>query len=847
MALNTKCPLFDGSVAANTFLKMNSANTKILGSGIATLVEDLGWAIPLSNDMVNVEAAIDEIPSGGTLYILPNMTCNITDNWVVPNNVTVYVPPYAMFNISSGKQIDFANGSLQSGTYQIFTGAGTVSGLTESIPEWFPSSSVQNALDALTDGGICYLGNATYSITNVIITNANTTLQGNGWGAVLQTSLSHNTATLPPLWVQANGTRLKDFKITWDTMPNSQDAFAGATSVENNDTISIGWLTYGTGGKTIISDTVVEDVYVYGAKQHGISIGCSDNTKIINNRVEEAYATGIWPMNASNLEISGNFIYRTMDAGIDPQTSLVPVGESVNVVVKNNLVKNTLVGIGSHGSKNVVIEGNTIDGTWSAGIYCQGSIPLGVGDPYVTNVSNNTLVNLFKFYGTGNFHALDYYTTIGTSPAIIEVYSPSEVTIAGNTIKDDSGLYTHHLFHASGTLVTITGNTAKTDAVVGLYTTPGIATAYDQIESLVISGNNLSLANGHGAFMLFLGGVASGTITGNYFDCGGQGLSDPSGRFVLSSWSKDVLISGNTVVNCTGNEYSDSGNSSNITFKNNKGLKLYTQDFATGGQMSDIANAINTADKYYGKNVWDYTMNRMYYAGGFNAGDPWYDAQGLATYTPGGTVIIPPAPTGTPPSVTTVLDNFNRADENPLAGNWGDNPWGFAPRLKIVSNEVLTDVVPPAYGYAGAVNTSLSCTDVEIIVPLTTLPGIYDNVVLLARHTLANGTGYEAEFYMNTASTISVMFYKWIPYRFAQAIGARSSIVPITAGDKLAFQVIGSNLYAWVYHSGSWGTTPLGTIADTTYGTAGLVGFGYGANGTAAVGTFTEFIAESLD
>jgi hypothetical protein len=55
---------------------------------------------------------------------------------------------------------------------------------------------------------------------------------------------------------------------------------------------------------------------------------------------------------------------------------------------------------------------------------------------------------------------------------------------------------------------------------------------------------------------------------------------------------------------------------------------------ATATEIADIGDVINTANKFTGKQVIDTTNDRLLYASGVDAGDPWHVVDGSATVTP---------------------------------------------------------------------------------------------------------------------------------------------------------------------------------------------------------------------
>lgn len=459
-------------------------------------------------------------------------------------------------------------------------------------PEWFGcladdstdnTAALQNAINAAPAGAVVKVPFGISRFTNLTIDTVNVTLEGDGWGSVLSTTMAADSDTAPALWVKASGVNLKNFKITWATIPSAEQY---GTSVEKNDTIAIGTIAYGPPAPAQLSNVVIDGVYVYGGKQHGISLGNTTGAKIINNRVEEVYGTGIWPYNSDNLHVTDNDIYRTADAGIDVTSDLVTY--SSDVIISNNLVEKTAVGIGSHGGRGVTISDNIIDNTWASAIYCQESAFYGIPAPFITSITGNVIRKPFQFYGAGNFHTLDKYTTTAGTYNIIEVYSASEVNIANNIIVDDADLHNYQIMGVSGNHLSITGNIINSTAAVGIVIAYGTADDYLDTKFLSITGNTIQLADGSSAqFMLSLAGVNGGVITGNHFSCGGLGLTDPLGRFLVASWTKDLLVTGNRIEDCT-TPYTSVGNTSNIILTKNMGVADYQQDLIFQAIASDV-------------------------------------------------------------------------------------------------------------------------------------------------------------------------------------------------------------------------------------------------------------------
>jgi peptidoglycan/xylan/chitin deacetylase (PgdA/CDA1 family) len=168
-----------------------------------------------------------------------------------------------------------------------------------------------------------------------------------------------------------------------------------------------------------------------------------------------------------------------------------------------------------------------------------------------------------------------------------------------------------------------------------------------------------------------------------------------------------------------------------------------------------------------------------------------------------------PARAATPPGATPVLDDFNRANENPLSGggNWGAiSSLGSA---QLVSNAVAS----PSSTTAASLWHTTFAGDVEAYatVLLST-----NNAGLYAETTLSSGNsnGYLWQWQGSDASPIFVLYRA--DSNVLTTLGTFSGFT-LTAGDKLAVRVIGDSVQGWVYHVGAWQQVVSAT--DTTYRT----------------------------
>jgi peptidoglycan/xylan/chitin deacetylase (PgdA/CDA1 family) len=168
-----------------------------------------------------------------------------------------------------------------------------------------------------------------------------------------------------------------------------------------------------------------------------------------------------------------------------------------------------------------------------------------------------------------------------------------------------------------------------------------------------------------------------------------------------------------------------------------------------------------------------------------------------------------PAQAATQPGVAPILDNFNRANENPLSGggNWGSiSSLGSA---QLVSNAVAS----PSSTTAASLWRTVFSGDVETY---ATIPTSTNNAGLYAETTLSSGNanGYLWQW---QGSDVSPAFRLYrADNNVLTTLGTFSGFA-LTAGDKLALRVIGDSVQGWVYHLGGW--QQVSSATDTTYRT----------------------------
>ena len=163
------------------------------------------------------------------------------------------------------------------------------------------------------------------------------------------------------------------------------------------------------------------------------------------------------------------------------------------------------------------------------------------------------------------------------------------------------------------------------------------------------------------------------------------------------------------------------------------------------------------------------------------------------------------------PHGTTLLDDFDRPDVNPLDGNWLQTPGGAA--MEIAGNLLQTGNSPPASGTATWLTPEISA-DCEAWITAVNRPST-DELSLLVRAT-DKGT-FTLDAYEGTLASDGTLT---IGRRDAGTfVFLASASVSWQNGDGLALSAIGNILTGWLRRENVW--YPQVSAEDTTYPGAG--------------------------
>jgi parallel beta-helix repeat protein len=181
-------------------------------------------------------------------------------------------------------------------------------------------------------------------------------------------------------------------------------------------------------------DLKIEDLGVYEAPNNAIKMKKTNG--IIIRRVATVWETdyqesngayGIYPVETQNVLIEDSYVRGSADAG-------VYVGQSENIVVRNNLAEKNVAGIEIENSKNADVYGNIARGNTGGILVFDLPIGNGIYGEGVRVFSNEvTANNAANFAHVGSFAAGVHIVPPGTGVIIL---STSNVEIFDNTITD---------------------------------------------------------------------------------------------------------------------------------------------------------------------------------------------------------------------------------------------------------------------------------------------------------------------------------------------------------------------------------------------------------------------------
>lgn len=198
---------------------------------------------------------------------------------------------------------------------------------------------------------------------------------------------------------------------------------------------------------------------------------------------------------------------------------------------------------------------------------------------------------------------------------------------------------------------------------------------------------------------------------------------------------------------------------------------------------------------------------------------------------------------------SSVLDNFDRADANPISGSWANFPRINTPRLKILTNQVQTGTASStcadyytASTYGPDSEVGYTCATLH-----TNVAERFEVFLRASNPTLSTATAYRMRVTKAGAG------YDWTIWYLDTGTSTQITVTPVnsalTAGDKIGFEVIGSTLKGYRFTGGSWTNiltethstlTAAGNIGAAINGDAGVINDFFGGTVGASGSTFTK-------
>lgn len=165
------------------------------------------------------------------------------------------------------------------------------------------------------------------------------------------------------------------------------------------------------------------------------------------------------------------------------------------------------------------------------------------------------------------------------------------------------------------------------------------------------------------------------------------------------------------------------------------------------------------------------------------------------------------------PTLTTPLDDFNRANEGPPpSASWTNVAGG----MTVNTNQLACNT---SSGSARWVGSSFGA-DQEAWMTVATKPGAAKYFGLLLRYNVSTNNGYQC-YCIDQSGTDAWEIWKVVSGVFTQ-LGSTTTGPELSAGDKIGADVVADKLSLYRFNGTSWSMTM--TVNDSTFTGAGHIG-----------------------
>jgi len=445
--------------------------------------------------------------------------------------------------VASGKTLTI-NGPFEAGLYQIFTGAGSVTGLKKAYPQWWGAvgdgaHNDQPAIQAAVKASrTVHIPAGTYLIDNngtasandgIIITNSDTTIQGVGPKSILKQSDTCRHTIL----IRSSKTYVKDATLTSVRGVTIKDLYFDGPSTRQSPVGHVLLELMMQINAVYVSDLTIKNCTFYAPQGDSIHLAIA--------QYGEASYSG-------RHNIGVKIINNLFDGYDHNQGGAILMGDGTNVLIQGNTFKN-LSPVGEPGSidfetdpyphailKNIQVINNRFYDT-NGSAHIQLYLPAGS----TAEVPRDFLFSDNQFYGTGAGISLQIKSdiTIGIIIARNHYYGSGKALACGYGSAKE---YFNGLIVDSNFFSPINSS----DYVVRI----GKKDVYeDSVKNLKFS-NNILVGNTSAAVMLIGGSVSYADIVGNTF-IGGLNFSLNIGD-TASKIVSNITVVNNTFTGLTG-------------------------------------------------------------------------------------------------------------------------------------------------------------------------------------------------------------------------------------------------------------------------------------------------------
>jgi len=371
------------------------------------------------------------------------------------------------------------------------------------------TTDIQTGIDLLpADGGVVYIREGTYTITNAItITNDNTEIKGAGSSTIIQTV-------------------------------GNIEAIS-ATNVDNISIHDVHIIGSGAGGTnngihfTTVTGSIITGCFIDTMGNFCIYLTTtSDTNRIVNNNVSGSRA-GIWldTASSSNTVSNNNINDMNYGAGGGYHGIALLYGSDNNTLIGNIISDCNISGLYSLESERNTFTGNTSSNN-SSGIFIWGGLTATSNNIISSNVFSGNVMGANLVYIDHTIIAnnifLDNYYGIGGSVDNI-VQDLTYITISGNVFTGQYGnaikIATSNV-HDSNDIVII-GNNFYNNGITGA-SSIWLADPTQNIYRVIISGNTISTSGNYGIYIetsriyntLISNNIFTANTSGNIVDNG---------------------------------------------------------------------------------------------------------------------------------------------------------------------------------------------------------------------------------------------------------------------------------------------------------------------------------------